>query len=215
MYVNKFCWTDFKLCFHLQGPVLLSLAPLSPVDKEDRYNIGLWWLARAPDGSKLFLVHSWGVTDGRDYTGLYWGFPVAATCASHQGRTSQLLPPRPWRRVVSLGSCSLYLGVNYPIIIPVEDRAEHGHENMVRSNSVYTSHHAVGLAYSSCPEICRFSLNAGDGVVGFPTHIRWSWRQVPLWFITSFANAPEWNLHVPHGSRKRGWCTLCNTRIVL
>jgi len=114
------------------------------------------------------------------------------------------MPPRPWRRIISLGSYSLFLGVNYPIIIPVEDGAEHDRPNMARSNSVYTSHHAVGLAYPPSPEICRFSLNSEDCTVGFQTNIRWTWRQVPLWLIPSFANARQWNLPSRHRSRKKG-----------
>ena len=193
--------------------MFLSSAPLSPpVEEDDRYDIGLWWLARAPNGSRLLLITTWGVTDGLDYSRLYGGFPVAASIiADHQGRairaypdgfgcqvysmdTSQLLPQRPWKRVVSLGSYSLFLGVNYPIVIPVE--AEQGNGNMARSNSVYTSHHAVGLSSSPCPEICRFRLSDDDGdvAVGFPTRIGLPWRQVPLWFVPSFANSPEWNL---------------------
>lgn len=149
--------------------MLISSAPLSPVlDEKCLYNLGSWWLARAPDGSKLFLVHTWGVTDGRDYTGLFQGFPIAATCEGHQGHTicaydkgfgcevynmdtSQLLPPRPWRRIISLGSYSLFLGVNYPIIIPVEDREEHGRQNMARRNSVYT--------FAPCGRPCISSLS--------------------------------------------------------
>ena len=202
---------------------MISTAPIPPeLDEQGRYNLGSWWLARSPDGSRLFLVHTWGVTDGRDYTGLVRILPAAATSEGRHGRTirgygkgllgcevysmdtSQLMPPRPWRRIISLGSYSLFLGVNYPIIIPVEDGAEHGRPNMARSNSVYTSHHAVGLAYPPSPEICRFSLNSEDCTVGFQTNIRWTWRQVPLWFIPSFANARQWNLPSRHRSRKKG-----------
>ncbi|KAK1632094.1 hypothetical protein QYE76_006409 [Lolium multiflorum] len=199
------------------GPLLISTAPIPPeLDEQGRYNLGSWWLARSPDGSRLFLVHTWGVTDGRDYTGLVRILPAAATSEGRHGRTirgygkgllgcevysmdtSQLMPPRPWRRIISLGSYSLFLGVNYPIIIPVEDGAEHDRPNMARSNSVYTSHHAVGLAYPPSPEICRFSLNSEDCTVGFQTNIRWTWRQVPLWLIPSFANARQWNLPSRH-----------------
>lgn len=202
---------------------MISTAPIPPeLDEQGRYNLGSWWLARSPDGSRLFLVHTWGVTDGRDYTGLVRILPAAATSEGRHGRTirgygkgllgcevysmdtSQLMPPRPWRRIISLGSYSLFLGVNYPIIIPVEDGAEHDRPNMARSNSVYTSHHAVGLAYPPSPEICRFSLNSEDCTVGFQTNIRWTWRQVPLWLIPSFANARQWNLPSRHRSRKKG-----------
>jgi hypothetical protein len=180
---------------------------------------GMWWLARSIDGSRLLLIHTLGIADEREYS-----CKVCHTASDrrvHHGRTvgnyasgfgclvftkdtSKLNEGIPWEKIDDLGEYSLFLGVNYPIIIPVEDGAEHDRPNMARSNSVYTSHHAVGLAYPPSPEICRFSLNSEDCTVGFQTNIRWTWRQVPLWLIPSFANARQWNLPSRHRSRKKG-----------
>jgi hypothetical protein len=97
------------------------------------------------------------------------------------------IPPKRWNRIVSLGSYSLFLGVNYPLIIPVGL----GPDNMTRGNSVYTSRHAIGLGYMPLTEFFRFSLKGEDVAIGFSTNIRWVWRQSPLWFMPSFTNAPD------------------------
>jgi hypothetical protein len=89
--------------------------------------------------------------------------------------------------IVSLGSYSLFLGVNYPLIIPVGL----GPDNMMRGNCVYTSRHAVGLGYMPRPEICHFSLKAEDAAIGFSTNIHWVWWQTPFLFMPSFTNAPD------------------------
>jgi hypothetical protein len=91
--------------------------------------------------------------------------------------------------IVSLGSYSLFLGVNYPLIILVGL----GTENITRGNSVYTSRHAIGLGYIPQPEICRFSLKAKDTSVGFSTNIHWVWWLTLLWFTPSFTNALDWS----------------------
>jgi hypothetical protein len=94
-------------------------------DEDQEYGPGLWWLARSLDGSRLLLVHTRGVTDGRDYRA-YYGYPVTDNSADHYGRTirtyatgfgcqvfsmntRQLLPLRPWQRISNLGAYSLFL----------------------------------------------------------------------------------------------------------
>jgi hypothetical protein len=95
----------------------------------------LWWLARVLDGSKKNLsipreILTCGII--LDYFEVFLLLlPVLVIRVALFVRTImglaarctawQLLPPRPWRRVVSLESYSLFLGVNCLIIIPVED----------------------------------------------------------------------------------------------
>jgi hypothetical protein len=104
-------------------------------DEETEYDPGMWWLAKSPDGSRFLLVHTQRVVDRDDYRA-YQSYPDVANSADHHGctmhtyaagfhcqvlwiDTSQLLPPMPWERIRNLGVYSLFLGLNYPIIIPV------------------------------------------------------------------------------------------------
>ena len=113
--------------------------------------------------------------------------------------TSQLHPAEPWEEIADLGAYSLFLGLNYPLNIAVGG-ADVAPGYLTRSNCVYTSYHAMRhenvLGYWPSPEICRFSLNCKEAAVGFSTNIHWSIPQAPFWFITSFANALDWNLDV-------------------
>jgi hypothetical protein len=49
--------------------------------------------------------------------------------------TSQLDPANPWERIADLGAYSLFLGLNYSIMIPVGG-ADVSLGNLTRSNSV-------------------------------------------------------------------------------
>jgi hypothetical protein len=157
-------------------------------DKEaGEYSLGLWWIAIAPRSSRLLLVHTRGITEGLDYRS-YDDYHVDDNVADHHGRTmatyttgfgcqvfsmdtSRLsVPPKRWNGIVSLGS--LFLGVNYSLIIPVGL----GPHNMTRANFLYTSRHAIGFGYMPRPEICVFSLEAEDAVVGFSTNILCVWQ---------------------------------------
>lgn len=180
----------------------MSLPNPPNIDGNDEYGADLWWLATSPNGGSLILINTRGVADGRYH-------PLAENVGYHHGRplqtystgfschvftidTSQLIPPKKWLRVVSLGAFSIFLGLNYPITIQV-GRPGLGPGDLTRSNYVYTSPHAVSLPYVPFPEICRFSMNDEGAAVGFGTNIRWHWRQTPLWFIPSLANAKDWN----------------------
>lgn len=100
--------------------------------------------------------------------------------------------------IADLGSYSLFLGVNYPIIMPVGG-ADLASGYLTRSNCVYTLPNAVWSSKSWFPEICRFSLNAEDEAIGFQTNVLEGLQllhaqgKTPLWFIPSFANALDWN----------------------
>ena len=89
--------------------------------------------------------------------------------------TSQLVPANScemlvnqWEKVSDLGAYSLFLGVNYPIILPVGG-ADLARGYLTRSNCVYTSPMSAWQCKMPLPEICRFSLNGEDDVVAFST----------------------------------------------
>jgi hypothetical protein len=118
--------------------------------------------------------------------------------------TAQLDLTSSWEMVTGLGEYSLFLGVNYPIIILVGG-SDLASGCLTRSNCVYTLHNAICLYYNSptCPEVCCFNLNGMDGAIGFLTNttledeenngIDLTLVKTPLWFIPSFANALDWN----------------------
>jgi hypothetical protein len=84
--------------------------------------------------------------------------------------TSQLHPEKKWERINDLGGYSIFLGLNYPIMMQVGG-AGMAPDYHTRRNCVYTSHYAIGLGYRPYPEICRFSLNRKDAYVGFSINI--------------------------------------------
>jgi hypothetical protein len=109
--------------------------------------------------------------------------------------TSQLDPANPWETIADLGAYSLFLGLNYPIMIPVGG-ADVSLGNLTRSNCVYTSPNAAWLCKMLPAEMYRFSLNGKGDVVCFRMNSLDSAKErarTPLWFISSFTNAMDLN----------------------
>jgi hypothetical protein len=150
----------------------------------------LWFLARSADGSRLILVHTYGVPD-EDYLGGFYSrghpdadhsvdrcghtdhtFTTGFGCKVFSKGTSQLHLEKKWERINDLGGYSLFLGFNYPIMMQVGGVGM-APGYLMRSNCVYTSHCAIGLGYKSYPEICRFGLNRKEAAVGFSISITW------------------------------------------
>jgi hypothetical protein len=177
---------------------------------------GMWWLARSIDGSRLLLIHTLGIADEREYS-----CKVCHTASDrrvHHGRTvgnyasgfgclvftkdtSKLNEGIPWEKIDDLGEYSLFLGVNYPIMLPLGG-ADVVPGCLTRRNCVYTLPNEAWLRNSQLSEICRFSLNREDCAVGFQTNVLEKTCKTkkdrylvktPLWFIPNFANAPDWN----------------------
>ena len=174
------------------------------------------------DGSKLLLVCTRGASDeGRYYCELcpcdhvpslsYIARVVSTYFAGMLGyqvfskdNTQLLDVSKPWETVADLRAYSLFLGVNYLIIMPVGG-ADLAPGYLTRSNCVYASERSIDLFDTPVPEICRFSLD-GDDAVGFSTNtaikpnenldVTLANRLVstPLCFIPSFANALEWSM---------------------
>ena len=103
---------------------------------DDDCGPGIWWLARTPDGEKLLLVETRGVSvgwgsrfsygsDTDDAIYAYHYCRTTMTCSSgfschvYSMDTSVLLPAKPWQRVADMGTFYLFLGLNYPLAIPL------------------------------------------------------------------------------------------------
>ena len=116
----------------------MLLAPFLPstagFDYDDDFesNSRMWWLARSQDRSRLLLVYARGVMDiDADGALTYYDSTPSVhcgravhscsgyTCIVFSNDTSRLLPANPWESVTNLGDYSMFLGLNYPISMPV------------------------------------------------------------------------------------------------
>ena len=183
--------------FRTPPEFLQLLGQVDAAEEHEADDPGTWWLARSPHGSRLVLVYTRGVK--YDMSGIHPGH-AAADDIIHHGRTLQTYASgfhcmvfsmdtrmmhlkKRWKRVHDLGKYSLFLGLNYPLNIAVGG-ADVAPGYLTRSSCVYTSYHAMRhanvLGYWPSPEICRFSLNCKEAVVGFSTNIHWSIPQAPF-----------------------------------
>ena len=79
------------MSFFFQGHVLLS--PPSNMhhwgralsDEDEEYELGLWWLAISPDGTRLVLIRTRAITDVWDLRA-YHGYPTIDNIAYRHGR---------------------------------------------------------------------------------------------------------------------------------
>ena len=113
----------------LPAPPLPWTTGLDLDDDDFESNSRTWWLARSQDHSRLLLVYARGVMD-IDGALTYDSTPVVHcgravhsysgyTCMVFSNDTSRLLPANPWESVTNLGDYSMFLGLNYPIFMPV------------------------------------------------------------------------------------------------
>src|SRR4051812_30064234 len=124
------------------------------VDDDEDDNLGMWWLARSPHGSRLLLVYTYGVTSNAiadDTSVVHYGctihtYPSRFECMVFSMDTSYLHVANQWKRVTDFGSYSIFLGVNYSINIAVGD-TNNPPRHLTRRNYVYTSHQAIGYEY--------------------------------------------------------------------
>ena len=97
-----------------------------------------------------------------------------------------------WRRVYSLGTHSLFLGLNYPMNVEIHDGQppDGTLKPFLRKNCVYGSYY--GFSATKYPFISRWNLQPGKeermGVISLP---RDGWgrpRQTAMWFKPSLCN---------------------------
>ena len=198
--------------FLFQGPIVLP-APFLPwtagFDGYDDFdsNSRTWWLARSQDRSRLLLVYARGVMDFNadgapthyDSTpSVHCGRAVHSysgyTCIVFSNDTSRLLPANPWERVTNLGDYSMFLGLNYPIFMPVGG-ATFPPGYLTRRNCIYTTPQTIGSQFdTSHQEIFRFSLNGEDHQsISFSSSGPGANWHTGFWFIPSYTNALDWN----------------------
>ena len=98
-----------------------------------------------------------------------------------------------WRLVSSIGTRSLFLGLNYPINQEITNGKDHDGSavSFIRQNCVYTAYHAS--LHEPYPDMCRRALEPKVGQRVTSIRLRpagWSFpRQAHIWF------KPSTNLH--------------------
>ena len=106
--------------------------------------------------------------------------------------TSVLAPtPSPWHRIDSLGTNSLFLGPNYPMMVKGDPAAvDTTLLPFMRSNCIYTSEISV-VPYPGTDIVGRFSLD-DQSCVGLEIDNRWPVSENHLWFKASVSNTEDW-----------------------
>jgi hypothetical protein len=112
--------------------------------------------------------------------------------------TTMLAPePSSWFIIISLGENSLFLGLNYPMMVKGNPAADGTTLPFMRSNCIFTSDidianvHEAGYHDLRPPDIGRFSL-VGESCVGFHVHKSWPSQDFLFWFKASVSNAEDW-----------------------
>lgn len=162
---------------------------------------GRWFLAPSADGKRLMIIHEDNCAHDsychqepadvpHDGNGLNLReYPAPAI---HVFEKDLSLVGLHWSRVDSLGTHSLFLGLNYPMNLKINDgNAPDGTLTpFTRTNCVYISYYAFREPAFSY--ICRCNLQQGKGelmgVISLPRDGWGSPRQAAMWFKPSLKN---------------------------
>ena len=166
-------------------------------EHEDEQNVYTpWRLANNSDGSPLLLCiqrTEFVTTEGARVVshGRTLRTYSNTRCMVFRMDTSVLAPtPSPWFSIDSLGTNSLFLGPNYPMMVKGDPAAvDTTLLSFMRSNCIYTSDISV-VPYPG-PDICHFSLD-DQSCVGLEIDNRWPIPENDLWFKASISNAEDW-----------------------
>ena len=160
-----------------------------------------WFLAPSADGKRLMIIRedncahdSYCHEDPADVphggNGLNLReFPASAI---HVFEKNLSLAGPHWNRIDSLGTHSLFLGLNYPLNLKINDgNAPDGTLTpFTRTNCVYISHYAFRESSDSYIRRCDLQKRKGElmGVISLPRDGWGSPRQAPMWFMPSLEN---------------------------
>ena len=123
------------MLFRTPPEFLQLLGQLDAAEEHKTDDLGTWWLARSPHGSRLVIVYTRGIK--YEKSGIHPSH-AAADDIIHHGRTLHTYASgfhcmvfsmdtrmihlkKRWRRVHDLGKYYLFLGLNYLINIAVGD----------------------------------------------------------------------------------------------
>ncbi|KAK1677922.1 hypothetical protein QYE76_038770 [Lolium multiflorum] len=169
---TTYCWDQSQADAHLALPFVI------PSPMEDPF--GRWFLARSADGKRLMIIHEDRYIRSNDHlepaevlhdgNGLILRECPAPVIHIFEKDLSLIGPN--WSRVDSLGTHSLFIGLNYPMNLKINDgNAPDGTLTpFMRSNCVYIAYYAFREPAFSC--ICRCNLQQGEnelmGVITLP-----------------------------------------------
>ena len=165
-------------------------------EHEEEQNLYTQWrLTTNSDGSPLLVCIQCTQTVTTEEAGVVsHGRPLLTysntRCMVFRTDTSVLAQtPSPWFSIDSLGTNSLFLGPNYPMMVKGDPAAvDTTLLPFMRSNCIYTSDIAV-VPYPG-PDICRFSLD-DQSCVALDIDNSWPFPE-HLWFKASVSNAEDW-----------------------
>ena len=155
--------------------------------KEKHHGSCRWFLAPSDDGERLMIVRTYRACCFAEYNHSHC--KVFEQDPSFSGPSGIF----DWRLVSSLGTCSLFVGLNYPINQEIIDGKDHDGSavSFIRQKCVYTAYHAS--LHAPYPDMCRHALQPKVGERVASIRLRpagWSFpRQAPIWF------KPSANLH--------------------
>jgi hypothetical protein len=170
--------------------------------EDEQYLPTRWYLATYFNGSPL-LVCIQGIANVTEEAGssIVSHGRTLRTYANFRcrlfGMDTSVLAPRasPWFNIDSLGEHSLFLGLNYPMMVKGDPAPVGTTLPFMRSNSIYTTDIAVVAHYSNAsiaPDIGRFSPD-GESCVGLKIdNTTGPWSETRFWFKASVTNAEDW-----------------------
>ena len=132
---------------------LVSLPFLIPEPfKEKRHGSCMWFLARSDDDKWLMIVRTYRTCCFAGYSHSHC--KVFEQDPSFSGPSGIF----DWRLVSSLGTCSLFVGLNYPINQEITDGKDHDGSaiSFIRQNYVYTAYHSS--LHAPYPDMCFHAL---------------------------------------------------------
>ena len=155
--------------------------------KEKRHGSCRWFLGRSNDSERLMIVRMYRTCCFPEYNHSH--------CKVFEQDPSFSRPSGifDWRLVSSLGTRSLFVGLNYRINQEITDRKDHDGSavSFIRQNYVYTAYHAS--LHAPYRDMCPHALQPKVGERAARIKLRPASRsfphQAPIWF------KPSANLH--------------------
>ncbi|KQK14999.1 hypothetical protein BRADI_1g20055v3 [Brachypodium distachyon] len=181
-----------------KGEISLPVKIPPPLEEQ---RAGLWFLACSTNEEHLMIIRTYGSPTGGEANIPYLGRTIRECarfgCHVFERNPSSIQPGvSTWSRVHTLGTHSLFIGINYPMNLHIRDRRDRDGNTFpfMRRNCIYTSYHGFRVDHRS-PEIRRFGMQQEEGQ--FAPGIKlpspgWFSRQAATWFKPSLNNIQTW-----------------------
>ncbi|XBI13975.1 hypothetical protein VPH35_140628 [Triticum aestivum] len=153
------------------------------------------------DNQTMLLVHTRGVVTGEEVESPYLerGLRSYGTmrCLVFQlnGMVWNLAGAH-WERKHDLGAYSLFIGMNYPLMIELAPSVHDAQDlPFMKHGCICSMHERIRSWNGDFPDLCRFSLNEDLALGVELTSNQARARCPPIWLVPSMRNAEDWNVH--------------------